>query len=88
MEEGLEDAGEHLVAEKVFVLSSGEGASRCCLEIHLKQGRKREIRRMVEALGNRVHRLKRIQIGRLKMKGVPPGKIRLLSEKEIALLFA
>jgi pseudouridine synthase len=88
MEEGIEDAGERLVAEKVSVLSSGEGNSRCSLEIHLKQGRKREIRRMVEALGNRVHRLKRVQIGQLKMKGVPSGKIRLLSEKEISLLFA
>jgi pseudouridine synthase len=88
MEEGIEDDGECLVAEKAFMLSSGERDSRCCLEIHLKQGRKREIRRMIEALGNRVHRLKRIQIGRLKMKGIPVGKLRLLNEKEIALLFA
>jgi pseudouridine synthase len=88
MEGGIDDAGERLVAEKVCLLSSGDGELRCCLEIHLKQGRKREIRRMVEALGNRVHRLKRVQIGRLKMKGVAPGKIRLLDEKEIALLFA
>ncbi|MDR2419872.1 MAG: rRNA pseudouridine synthase, partial [Puniceicoccales bacterium] len=73
MKEGIEDAGECLVAEEVCVLSPGEGNSRCCLEIHLKQGRKREIRRMVEALGNRVHRLKRVQIGRLKMRGIPPG---------------
>jgi pseudouridine synthase len=88
MEEGIEDDGEHLMAEKVCLLSSGKREARCCLEVHLKQGRKREIRRMVEALKNRVHRLKRVQIGRLKMKGVASGGLRLLDEKEIALLFA
>jgi 23S rRNA pseudouridine2605 synthase len=88
MEEGIEENGEYLVAEKVCLLSSDDEESRCCLEVHLKQGRKREIRRMVEALKNRVHRLKRVQIGRLKMRGIVPGKLRLLNEREIALLFA
>jgi 23S rRNA pseudouridine2605 synthase len=88
MEEGIEENGECLMAERVRLLSSSDGESRCCLEVCLKQGRKREIRRMVEILKNRVHRLKRVQIGRLKMRGVAPGKLRLLDEKEIALLFA
>jgi pseudouridine synthase len=88
MRDGIEDEGECLIAEKAFFLSSGAKGSRCRLEVHLKQGRKREIRRMVEALGNHVHRLRRVQIGQLEMRGIAPGKLRLLDKREIALLFA
>jgi len=89
LREGVEDGGEHLFVEKAFLLPSGvKDKDSRQLEVHLRQGRKREIRRLLEALGHRVHRLKRIRIGQLPMRGVASGQLRLLSEKEIALLFA
>ena len=85
--EGFEDEGEFLKAEKVIPMKVGPDADKR-LEIHLEHGRKREIRRMLEFLGYRVKRLQRFQIGRLVMRGVGPGKVQLLSKKEIDLLFS
>ncbi len=58
------------------------------LEIHLKQGRKREIRRLFEVFGFFVKTLVRFQIGGLILKKMPHGDCRKLSQKEIDLIFA
>lgn len=58
------------------------------LEIHLKQGRKREIRRLFEVFGFFVKTLLRFQIGGLILKKMPAGDCRKLSQKEIDLIFA
>ena len=76
---------ERLRADKVFPVSTGIDRERK-LEIHLHQGRKREIRRMLEALGYYVKKLFRFQVGQLKLRGLGPGRFRELSAKEIKLL--
>lgn len=86
MLQGISDNSETLIAEKIYELPSRN--QRPLLEIHLKQGRKREIRRMIQACGNFVHRLKRVQIGQLKLKNLNVGAVKQLSDKEIDLLFA
>ena len=48
----------------------------------LKQGKKRQIRRMCELVGLRVTGLKRIRIGRVKLGALPPGKWRYLRPDE------
>ena len=53
------------------------------LEIHLKQGRKREIRRLLELFGFFVKSLVRFQIGGLILKKKPPGDCRQTSRKKI-----
>jgi 23S rRNA pseudouridine2605 synthase len=52
------------------------------------EGRKREIRRMVQALGSRVTELQRIQIGGLKLGTLPEGEWRVLTAAEKKLLFS
>ena len=49
----------------------------------LGQGRKRQIRRMFQALGVRVIRLHRVQVGALRLGDLPPGRWRELSAPEI-----
>ncbi|MDX2111712.1 MAG: pseudouridine synthase [Verrucomicrobiota bacterium] len=81
-----QEAGEHLKAEKVFVAKGGPLADRQ-IEVHLDHGRKREIRRLVEHFGYFVDKLIRYQIGSLQLKGLGVGRCKLLTNKEIALLF-
>ncbi len=51
--------------------------------ITLKEGRKRQIRKMVEAVGNRVSSLKRIRIKNIKLGDLNPGKSASLDQGEI-----
>ncbi len=51
--------------------------------IILTQGLNRQIRRMCDALGYKVYKLKRIRIMNIKLDGIQSGKWRYLTEKEI-----
>jgi len=50
--------------------------------IVLKEGRNRQLRRMVEKVGNRVKELKRIRISNIRLGGLKEGCWRYLTEKE------
>lgn len=66
-------------------LLRGEG-SRAVFEITIREGRNRQIRRMCEAAGLRVLRLRRTQEGTLRLGMLPPGKWRELTKEEIESL--
>ncbi len=85
--QGRELEGEFLRFDKVRPISRKTDALKK-LEIHLGHGKKREIRRLLESFGHKIKKLRRIQIGGLKIKGMPLGAIKELNEKEINLLFA
>jgi pseudouridine synthase len=57
-------------------------------KIILKEGRNRQIRRMVQKVGNRVSELKRIRIASIRLGKLPEGKWRYLNEDEKKLLNA
>ena len=53
------------------------------LKFILKEGKKRQIRKMCEMVGVRVIGLKRVRIGKVKLESLPIGKWRYLLNKEI-----
>ncbi|HEY2055099.1 MAG TPA: pseudouridine synthase [Solirubrobacterales bacterium] len=58
------------------------------IEIVLREGRNRQVRRMVEAVGNRVVALKRIGFGPLKLGDLGDGGSRRLTRDELKVLRA
>ncbi|HEX9181554.1 MAG TPA: pseudouridine synthase [Burkholderiales bacterium] len=52
------------------------------LQFILREGRKRQIRRMCELVGLRVTGLKRVRIGRVRLGELPPGQWRYLGDGE------
>jgi 23S rRNA pseudouridine2605 synthase len=56
------------------------------LELILHEGRKRQVRRMCEAVGHRVVRLERIAFGPLRLGDLPLGRHRRLSAAEVEAL--
>jgi 23S rRNA pseudouridine2605 synthase len=61
--------------------------SRQEIEIVLKEGRNRQVRRMVETIGNRVVSLQRTRFGSLSLGRLSKGGARRLSPQEIAQLW-
>ena len=57
------------------------------LEISIKEGRKRQVRRMFEAVGHKVVQLERVQFGTLRLKGLEPGAHRRLTPAEVESLW-
>ena len=56
------------------------------LEITIREGRKRQVRRMCEAVGHRVVELRRVAFGPLGLRGLEPGQSRRLSRAEVERL--
>lgn len=83
---GVMHEGEKLKAEKIIPDTSATENANKRVEVWLNQGRKREIRRMFEAMGYYVKELKRVQIGGYVMKRIPQGAIKILGKKDISRL--
>ena len=56
------------------------------VEIVLREGRNRQVRRMAEAVGNEVVELRRVSFGPLELGDLSEGKARRLSPAEVAIL--
>jgi 23S rRNA pseudouridine2605 synthase len=70
---------------KVSVIPKTEGKQ---LRISIHEGRNRQVRKMLEAVGYYVRKLKRIEYANLNMKGIKEGGWRYLSGEEIKKLKA
>ncbi len=69
--------GYRIRSPKVRVVKPG------LLEITIHEGRNRQVRRMCDAAGMRVTRLKRIREGKLSLGDLPLGAWRYLTEEEV-----
>ena len=84
MSAGIELDGKPTLPATVLVLEKQEG--RAVLQITVQEGRNHLIRRMCEAVGLEVARLKRISIGPLKLGLLQPGHWRELKPAELTAL--
>lgn len=92
---GVESEGERLRASAVRPAAAPASApgdetqgAAYWLVITLKEGRNREIRRMLEALGRQVLLLRRIRLGPLLLGDLGPGAFRELTPEEVDALYA
>lgn len=83
---GVKMEDEWFKVERAALINPREDAS-LDLDVWMHHGKKREIRQLFLALGFPVKRLRRYQIGALRLKGIPLRAMKLLSSKEIDLLF-
>jgi 23S rRNA pseudouridine2605 synthase len=58
------------------------------IEITIHEGRKRQVKRMCEAVGHPVKRLERIRFGPLELGDLPRGRWRRLTDTEVEKLMA
>lgn len=81
---GIFHDGEKLKAERARIVSTNR--SRSVVELDLKEGKNREVRRLFESQGITVKNLQRVQIGKIKLGELKSGKWRTLTEPEIKSL--
>lgn len=82
LRQGIELADGH--TRPAAVTRVRDSAKYTHFEITLTEGRNRQVRRMVEALGARVLKLVRISIGPIRIGALQIGRWRLLTPEEIA----
>ncbi len=82
---GVELEDGHAAGRSARVLT--KSSTRTVVELVMAEGRKREIRRMFEALGIPVERLVRTAIGNLVDRNLTPGSYRALTLEEIRSLY-
>ena len=81
LSEGVMIDGKKTAPAVVRVLSKEDG--RVVLEIVIHEGRNRQIRKMCEAVGLEVARLKRTAVGPLRLGMLKPGSVRDLTAEEL-----
>lgn len=81
LSDGIELDGRKTLPANVVVKDKEPG--RAVLLITIREGRNRQIRRMCEAVGLEVARLRRISIGPLKLGMLKPGTCRELTAEEL-----
>lgn len=74
------------ITRRAVVTRLRDSAKYTFFEITLTEGRNRQVRRMVEALGAKVLKLVRVRIGPITIGKLPIGKWRLLTVSEVATL--
>ncbi len=85
LRDGVELDDGHARARSVRVVEEQHG--KVLLELIMTEGRKREVRRMLDAVGLNCERLARINYGGVEMGELRQGKWRFLTQREVGLLF-
>jgi 23S rRNA pseudouridine2605 synthase len=80
---GVKVEGERLKVDRVRVVEAGNNS---WLELTLHEGRHHEVKRLLEAVGHPVSKLRRVAIGPLTAQGLKPGSFRSLSPAEVRRL--
>ena len=83
-ETGLENMAQGIVIDNVITRKAKvKRLSKNKFNIVLKQGKNRQIRKMVGKIGNKVDTLQRVRIANIKLGNLEEGKWRYLTLKEI-----
>ena len=75
------------IARALRVHGPSRAGGRSSVFVVLGEGRKRQVRRMLRAVGFPVRRLVRIRIGPIKLAGLAPGEVRPLDPPEVSELY-
>jgi 23S rRNA pseudouridine2605 synthase len=80
---GVRVEGERLGVDDVRLLQADNNA---WLELRLHEGKHHEVKRLLEAVGHPVAKLKRVAIGPVTARGLEPGQFRSLAPHEVKAL--
>src|SRR5512143_690576 len=77
---GLRVEGDFMSVDRVRVIEADNNA---WVEVALHEGRQHEVKRLLEAVGHPVSKLRRVSFGPVTVKGLEPGQFRSLTPEEV-----
>jgi 23S rRNA pseudouridine2605 synthase len=80
LRKGVSVEGERMAVDRVRVL---EADNNSWLELTLHEGKHHEVKRMLEAVGHPVSKLRRVGLGPITARGLKPGEFRHLTPQEV-----
>lgn len=81
------DIGDGEITQPAHVHITGDTGRNTWLEVTIAEGKNRQIRRMFDAIGHSVMKLRRLRIGSLTIEGLASGTYRSLLSDEVADLY-
>ena len=86
LERGVEIDGQRTRPADIRVLD--RRGQRTLVEVVIHEGKKRQVRKMFQAINHRVIHLKRTAYGQLRLGRLAPGKYRILSMDDLKKIFS
>jgi 23S rRNA pseudouridine2605 synthase len=86
LEKGIwmaDKSGKGFRTGRSHIKISNRSRDKSVLEITIREGRNRQVRRMLAALGHKVRDLTRVKMGPLGLQGLTPGQYRPLTPREL-----
>src|SRR5204863_3872611 len=80
LRKGLRIDGEQLKVDRARIVEADKNA---WVEVSLHEGKRHEVKRLLEAVGHPVSKLRRVAFGPVTIRGLEPGQFRELSPKEV-----
>jgi 23S rRNA pseudouridine2605 synthase len=78
---GVRVEGELMSVDRVRVIEADNNA---WVEVALHEGKQHEVKRLLEAVGHPVSKLRRVSFGPVTVRGLEPGQFRALAAEEVA----
>jgi len=85
LRQGVRVDGVRMAVDQARVLRAGNNG---WVELTLHEGKHHEVRRLMEAVGHPVSKLKRVALGPLTTRGLEPGQFRPLRPAEVKALLS
>ncbi len=80
LQQGVKVDGDFMAVDRARVIDADNNA---WVEVTLHEGKQHEVKRLLEAVGHPVSKLRRVAIGPVTLRGLEPGEFRALSPEEI-----
>jgi pseudouridine synthase len=81
LKRGVRVEGDLMAVDRVRVI---EAENNAWVEVALHEGKQHEVKRLLEAVGHPVSKLRRVSFGPVTAKGLEPGQFRPLTPEEVA----
>lgn len=86
LRKGVTIEGRRTAPAEVDILRYDPSEGRTLVRVVIREGRKRQVRLMFDAIGHPAQALKRVRIGPLVLRNMPAGMCRMLGKAEVDTL--